>query len=243
MLKKTVDEYKDRLAKLEKIRQEGINPYPDSFDKKQSVAEILKLELGAKVKTAGRILTVREMGKIAFCHLQDSTAKIQLVLKEDKIGKEQLKWFIKNFDAADFIGVEGETFKTQKGEFSVLVKKYQLLGKALRPLPEKWHGLKDQELKYRQRYLDLASDRQTFDRFLFRSEFIKTLRQFYWDKGFIEIETPILTNTASGAMAKPFTTHYNALDIDVFLRIAPETYLKEAIVGGFEKVFEIGRCF
>ena len=243
MLKKTVDEYKDRLAKLEKIRQEGINPYPDSFDKKQSVAEILKLKLGAKVKTAGRLLTMREMGKIAFCHLQDSTAKIQLVLKEDKIGKEQLKWFIKNFDAADFIGVEGETFKTQKGEFSVLVKKYQLLGKALRPLPEKWHGLRDQELKYRQRYLDLASDRQTFDRFLFRSEFIKTLRQFYWDKGFIEIETPILTNTASGAMAKPFTTHYNALDIDVFLRIAPETYLKEAIVGGFEKVFEIGRCF
>jgi lysyl-tRNA synthetase class 2 len=164
-------------------------------------------------------------------------------LKDDVVGKDKLKLFTKIFDPGDFIGVSGKLFKTQKGEISILVSEYVLLSKTLRPLPEKWHGLKDQESIYRQRYLDLISNPETKSRFLFRSDLIKHLREFYWERGFVEVETPILTNNASGALAKPFKTHYNALDIDVFLRIAPETYLKECIVGGFEKVFEIGRCF
>ncbi len=243
MPKNSIDEYKDRLAKLKIIQKEGINPYPERFEKKQAIAEILKLRLGTKVKTAGRILTIREMGKICFCHILDSSGRIQIVLKGDEIGQDNFKKFLKVFDPGDFIGAEGELFKTQKGEISILVKEYVMLGKALRPLPEKWHGLKDQELKYRQRYLDLIANPDTYQRFLFRSELIKILREFYWSKGFIEVETPILTNVAAGALAKPFKTHYNSLDVDVYLRIAPETYLKECIIGGFEKIFEIGRSF
>ncbi|NUM25404.1 MAG: lysine--tRNA ligase [Candidatus Buchananbacteria bacterium] len=237
------DEYQTRLQKLKKIAEQGINPFPDKFDKTHSISDALTSRLGAKVKTAGRILTLRDMGKISFGHIQDASGKIQIVLKQDEIGKEEFKSFLKIFDPGDFIGVEGEIFKTQKGEISILVKTFVMLAKALRPLPEKWHGIKDQELKYRQRYLDLISDKTTYDRFVFRSNFIRALREFYWQEGFIELETPILTNTASGALAKPFKTHHNALDIDVYLRIAPETYLKEAVVGGFEKVFELGRLF
>jgi len=234
------DEYQTRLEKLKKIKEQGINPYPDKFEKTQLVAEVLKSKLGSQVKTAGRLLTIREMGKICFCHILDSSGKMQIVLKQDNI---DLKQFLKIFDPGDFVGVQGEVFKTQKGEISILVKKCVFLAKALRPLPEKFHGLQDQEAKYRQRYLDLISSPDTTKRFLFRSEFIKALREFYWSNGFIEVETPILGNTASGALAKPFITHYNALDLDVYLRIAPETYLKECIIGGMEKVFEIGRCF
>lgn len=237
------DEYQTRLQKLNRIKEQGINPYPERFDKLQSVAEVLSFKKDKKVQTAGRLLMVRDMGKIAFAHMQDSSGKIQLVFKEDELGKEEMKKFGKLFDPADFIGVEGKTFKTQKGEKSILVKSFVMLSKALRPLPEKWHGLKNQELLYRQRYLDLISNQETFDRFIFRSEFIKTLREFYEKKDFTEVETPILTNTASGALATPFETHHNALDLDVYLRIAPETYLKECIIGGFEKVFEIARCF
>lgn len=234
------DEYQIRLEKLKNIRRRGINPYADKFEKKQSLAQAQKAKLGAKIKTAGRILTIREMGKICFCHLFDGSSRMQIVLKQDEV---DLKGFLKLFDPGDFVGLEGELFKTQKGEISVLVKKYAMLAKALRPLPEKWHGLQDQELKYRQRYLDLIASPEAYERFLWRSELIKTLREFYWAEGFIEVETPILTNAASGAMAKPFITHYNALDIDVYLRLAPETYLKECLVGGMEKIFEIGRCF
>lgn len=240
----SLDEYKTRLEKLKKIKQQGINPYPDKFEKTKQIAEILKLKLGTKnIKTAGRLLTIREMGKICFCHILDSTGRLQIVLKSDEVGRDKFKQFLKIFDPGDFIGVQGELFKTKKGEISILVKDYTFLGKALRPLPEKWHGLKDQEAKYRQRYLDLIANPETYQRFLFRNELIETLREFYWSQGFIEVETPILTNIPSGALAKPFKTHYNALDLDVYLRIAPETYLKECIIGGFEKVFEIGRCF
>lgn len=243
MPKTILDEYKNRLAKLQSISESGINPYPDKFDKQLSINKVLKLKLGEKVKTAGRMLTLRNIGKIIFCHLLDSTGKIQLVIKEDVIGKDQIKLFAKIFDAGDFIGVEGELFKTERGELSIMIKKFTLLSKSLRPLPEKWHGLKDQELIYRQRYLDLVANPESYKRFLLRSEFIRALREFYWRNGFVEVETPILTNNASGALAKPFKTHYNALDLDVYLRIAPETYLKECIVGGFEKVFEIGKIF
>ncbi|MBI5765786.1 lysine--tRNA ligase [Candidatus Falkowbacteria bacterium] len=238
-----LSEQEVRLKKLKAIRQVGINPYPEKFDKQIDLAAAKKLKEGTKVKSAGRIMTIRTMGKIAFCHLQDFSGKMQAVLKEDKISADRFKFFVDYIDIGDFIGVEGEIFTTKKGEVSILVKKYELLGKAVRPLPEKWHGLQDTEIKYRQRYLDLIANRDTIDRFVLRSNIIKVLREFYWQRGFIEVETPILGNTASGAIAKPFITHHNALDTDVYLRIAPEIYLKECIIGGFEKVFEVARCF
>jgi len=237
------EEKQQRLNKLQKIRESGINPYPEKFDKRENLAVAKLSKIGAKVQTAGRLMTLRDMGKITFAHLQDFTDRMQIVFKEEEIGKEEYKNILKTVDLGDFIGVEGEIFKTQKGEISVLVKKYQFLGKALLPMPEKWHGLQDQEAKYRQRYLDLIANRETLERFAFRSHLIKKIREFYWSEGFIEVETPVLSLTASGALARPFKTHHEALDMPLYLRIAPETYLKEAIVGGFEKVFELGRCF
>lgn len=242
-MSKTISERDDRLKKLELIKEFGINPYADKFEKTNQAAEIKSLEMGTKVRVAGRVLLFRDMGKITFAHLQDFSGKLQIVLKEDVLSKEEYKKFIKIVDIGDFVGAEGEVFTTQKGEISVLVNKYYFLSKALRPLPEKWHGLKDQEAKYRQRYLDLIANEDARERFNFRSDFIWELRKFYKENGFYEVETPVLCNAASGALAKPFVTHHNALDIDVFLRIAPEIYLKEAIIGGYEKIFEVARVF
>jgi len=232
----------DRLQKFEKIKQAGINPYPDRFDQTHSLREAKENPEGTEVKVAGRIMTFREMGKLTFAHLQDFSGKTQVVFEVNEIGKEAFQ-SLRLFDLGDIIGVEGKIFTTHKGEISVLVKKYQLLSKALRPLPEKWHGLKDKETAYRQRYLDLISNRETMERFIFRSNFIRALREFYWKHRFVEIETPVLAPTASGALAKPFVTHHNALDHDFFLRIALETPQKEALVGGFERTFEIGKVF
>lgn len=243
MSKTLNDEYQTRLNRLKKIKDEGVNPYPERFDKSQSLAEVLKLKMGSKVKTAGRLTTFRDMGKIAFGHIQDNTGKMQIALKQDELGKDKMKWFVKNFDSGDFVGVEGKVFKTQKGEISILVKKYTMLGKALRPLPEKFHGLKDQEAKYRQRYLDLISNKDTFNRFVFRSNFIRTIREFYWNQGFLEVETPTLMHSATGATATPYKTHNNAFDVDLVLRISHELPLKELIIGGFEKIFELGKAF
>lgn len=242
-MNKTTNERGDRLKRLELIKKFGINPYADKFEKTHKAAEIKTLELGTRVRVAGRIMLFRDMGKITFAHIQDFSGKLQVVLKEDILTREEYKKFIKIIDIGDFIGVEGEVFKTQKGEISVLVNKYYFLSKSLRPLPEKWHGLKDQEVKYRQRYLDLIANEDTRERFNFRSDFIWELRKFYKEHGFYEVETPVLCNAASGALAKPFITHHKALDIDVFLRIAPEIYLKEAIIGGYEKIFEVARVF
>jgi len=232
----------DRLKKLAKIRESGVNPYPGRFAKDQSLMEAKALKPKKKVKVAGRIMTFRDMGKLTFAHLQDFSGRMQVVFESKKLGKDAYE-FLKLLDLGDILGVQGEVFITHKGEVSVLVKDYQLLSKALRPLPEKWHGLKDKETAYRQRYLDLISNRETMERFIFRSDFIRALREFYWKEGFYELECPTLASTASGALAKPFVTHHNALDHDFFLRIAIETYQKEATVGGFEKTFEIGKVF
>jgi lysyl-tRNA synthetase class 2 len=240
---KKINENDDRLKRLKLIKELGINPYADRFDKTHQTSEIKSLELGTQVKTAGRITLLRNMGKITFIHIQDFSGKLQIVLKEGALTHEEYRKFIKIIDIGDFIGIEGEIFKTQKGEISVLVKKYYFLSKSLRSLPEKWHGLKDQEAKYRQRYLDLITNEDAMKKFNFRSDFIWELRKFYKKHGFYEIETPVLCNSASGALAKPFVTHYNALDIDVYLRIAPEIYLKEAMIGGYEKIFEVARVF
>ena len=238
------EERADRIKKLELIKELGMAPYAGKYDRTHTVAEARALSVGTpNIRVAGRIILSRNMGKMGFCQLQDFSGKIQLVLKVGEIEQETYKTFFAILSIGDFVGVEGEIFTTQKGELSVLVKSYTFLSKALRALPEKWHGLKDVETKYRKRYLDLITNKETFDRFKFRSDFIWELRKFYVENGFLEIDTPVLSNTASGALAKPFTTHYNALDLDVYLRIAPELFLKEAMVGGFDRIFEVARVF
>ncbi|NTV40720.1 MAG: lysine--tRNA ligase [Candidatus Moranbacteria bacterium] len=237
------NERAERIKKLDLLKNSGIIPYAGKFDKKQNLLEIKSMEIGSQVQTAGRIILFRDMGRITFCHLQDFWGKTQVVFKEDILGKEKYRQIIKMLDIGDFIGISGETFNTNKGELSILVQNFSFLSKALRPLPEKWHGLKDLETMYRKRYLDFIMNEETRNRFKFRSDFVWELRNFYRDNGFDEIETPVLCNTPSGALAKPFKTHHNALNIDVFLRIAPEIYLKEAIIGGYEKIFEVARSF
>ncbi|HDQ22826.1 MAG TPA: lysine--tRNA ligase [Candidatus Uhrbacteria bacterium] len=238
------DERKIRLAKLNKIKQEGIDPYPARFDKKNSLAEAYNSKISAKVKTAGRIMTIRDMGRLCFCHLMDESRKMQIVLQSDKIKPEDYKWFIKNLDIGDFIGVDGEIFKTKKGEISILVKNYILLAKAILPLPEKWHGLKDEEIKLRKRYLDFIANPELKKLFYRKAKFWQTTRDFLRNEGFLEVETPVLETTAGGADAEPFITHHNALDMDLYLRISMgELWQKRLMVSGFEKTFEIGRQF
>jgi lysyl-tRNA synthetase class 2 len=232
----------DRFKKLEKIRELGLNPYPDRFERTHSLMEAHASTGDKNVKVAGRMMMFRDMGKITFAHLQDQSGRMQIAFQVDELGKKEYE-FLKLLDLGDILGIEGEVFTTQKGEISLLVKRYELLAKALQPMPEKWHGLKDKETAYRHRYLDLISNRETMERFLFRSNFVKALREFYWNHRFVELETPVLGSSASGALAKPFTTHHNALDHDFFLRIAIETPQKEALVGGFERTFEIGKVF
>jgi len=239
----SLDERDERLKKLELIKELGMTPYADKYERTHNNGDARELEVGTAVKVAGRIVLSRNMGKLGFCQLLDHSDKIQLVFKVGEIDKDVYKNFFKIISIGDFVGVEGEIFKTQKGEISVLVKEYTFLSKSLRSLPEKYHGLKDTETKYRKRYLDLITNRDVFDRFKFKSDFIWELRKFYKEHGFDEIDTPVLANSASGALAKPFKTHYNSLDLDVYLRIAPEIFLKEAIIGGFDRIFEVARVF
>ncbi|MFA5188306.1 MAG: lysine--tRNA ligase [Patescibacteria group bacterium] len=240
----TLDERKIRLEKLEKIREQGIDPYPSKFDKKNTLKQAFESKIGTKVKTAGRLMTIRDMGKLCFCHLMDESQKMQIALQADKIGKEEYDWFVKNLDIGDFIGIEGEVFKTHKGEISILVSKYTLLAKALRPLPEKWHGLVDEELRLRKRYLDFITHPELKELFYRKAKFWQTMRNFMLGEGFLEVETPVLETTAGGADAEPFVTHHNALDMDVYLRISMgELWQKRLMVAGFEKTFEIGRQF
>src|SRR3989339_971887 len=237
------NEQQIRQNKLDNLIKAGMHPYPEKFDKQYDLSACPELKEGISLSTAGRLIMFRDMGKITFAHLQDSSGKFQVVFKKDVVGDNEYKLFIKNIDLGDHIGIEGEIFTTQKGEISILVRKWTFLGKALLPLPEKWHGLKDREVAYRQRYLDLISNPEAMTRFQFRSNFIKALREFYWSKGFSEVETQTLCYKATGAHAQPYKTHNNALDMDVYLRISHELPLKELIVGGFEKIFELGKAF
>ncbi|MFH1890071.1 MAG: lysine--tRNA ligase [Candidatus Kuenenbacteria bacterium] len=237
------DEYQTRLQKLEEIRKAGVNPYPAKYDKKNKAAEIQSSADGTSLKTAGRIVGLREMGKLIFCHVQDESGKAQIALKQDELGKDKFKFFTKYFDIGDFIGVEGEVFTTQKGEKTLLIKNYELLSKALLPLPEKWHGLKDKEIRYRQRYLDLIINPEVKQVFEKRQKTISAIREFLNSKNYIEVETPILQPIYGGTNARPFETKLNSLKMDLFLRISNELYLKRLIVGGYEKIFEFSQDF
>ncbi len=231
-----------RHQKVQAMRSEGIVPYAGSFDRSHVLSDAKAMKEGPTVRIAGRIVLLRDMGKMTFLTLQDHTGRLQVMLREDEL-KDEYARALKVLDLGDFIGIEGERFATQKGEPSVRAAKWTMLSKALRQPPEKWHGIADQETAWRQRYLDLQTNRETFDRFVFRSNFVRLMREFYWKNGFLETETPVLVNAASGALATPFKTHHEAYDLDMFLRIAPETFLKECLVGGFDRVFEVARVF
>lgn len=242
-LRTTISERENRLEKLGKLIDAGVHPYPERFDKKHDLTEVLHLEVGAAVQSAGRLMRFRRMGKIIFAHLQDFSGIVQIIFQKDQVGEGEYDLICKYLDLGDFVGVCGEVFVTKTGERSILVKSWVFLGKALLPLPEKFHGLKDRETLYRQRYLDLISNESTKRRFVFRSKFIRAIREFYWQQGFHEVETATLLHQATGAAARPYFTHNNALDLDLVLRISHELPLKELVVGGFEKVFEIGKAF
>lgn len=235
---------KEREKKISELRKKGINPYAYRFDKKDSVGKILKAKSGAKVKTAGRIMTKREIGKIIFSNLQDFSGKIQIVLQDKETPAKDFDFFKRYIDIGDIIGIEGKIIKTKTKEKSVLIKKLTLLTKSLLPLPSKWHGFQDKEERYRKRYLDLIMNPQVKEIFKKKYIFWKSIRNFMEREGFMEIETPVLENTPGGADANPFITHHNALDIDVYLRISMgELWQKRLMVAGYEKVFEIGRQF
>jgi len=241
-----LSESKVRREKLEQLKASGRNPfeilnYDQTHHSKNIKENFAELE-GKDVSIAGRIMSFRDMGKASFCDIQDRYGKIQAYTKQSEIGEEEYKLF-KTYDVGDIVGMKGYVFKTKTGEISVHVKQVILLCKSLQPLPEKWHGLKDTEIRYRQRYIDLIVNEDVRETFYKRTEIIKAVREFLDKKDFIEVDTPILATIASGAAARPFVTHSNALDIDLYLRIATELYLKRLIVGGFERVYEMGKDF
>ena len=232
-----------RIEKLDKIR-ETCNPYPEKYERTHRLKEARLLEDGTKdVRIAGRIVFMRKMGKLSFVRIRDIEADMQLEIKIDMVGENNYEFFKKQIDTGDFIGAEGEIFTTQTGEKTLRVSNFEFLGKALRPLPEKFHGLTDTELKYRQRYVDLIMNAESREVFVGRSKLYAFIHKFLGENGFLEVETPILQNAVCGASAKPFYTHHNALDMDCNLRIAPETYLKQCIAGGFDRVYEVAKCF
>src|SRR6266705_909784 len=242
-----------RRQKLQALRSQGIEPYQSRFDRTHTSKEALGVfeqvekSTGADARTdrvalAGRLVAIRVMGKATFAHIQDHTGRIQLLAKVDKLGEESYKRFT-DLDLGDIIGVHGTLFRTRRGEITCEIEEFVLLAKALRPLPEKYHGLKDKELRYRQRYLDLIANPEVMDVFLTRSRMVEETRTFLKGRGFVEVETPVLQALAGGAAARPFRTHHNALDMDLYLRIALELYLKRLIVGGLPRVYELSRIF
>lgn len=241
-----------RREKLETIRESGLDPFGKRFERTANSAILNDTyadkskedlhDLAERATIAGRIMTKRGKGKVSFAHIQDREGQVQIYVRKDNVGDEAYDIF-KHADLGDFYGIEGEVMRTDMGELSIKADKLTFLSKALRPLPEKYHGLTDTETKYRKRYLDLISNRESFDRFVSRSKIISEVRRYLDSHDYLEVETPVLHNEAGGAAARPFMTHHNAQDIDMALRIALELHLKRLIVGGMEKVYEIGRVF
>jgi len=245
-LENTPEFLQHRLDKLKALREMGINPFPYRFEKTHNSVEILKnydklASDEAKISLAGRLVSLRGHGKTLFGHLMDNDGKIQFYARKDDMGDDfQL---FKKIDIGDFIGVSGTLFTTKTGEITIKIETITLLAKSLRPLPEKWHGLQDKELRYRHRYLDLIANSEIKELFIKRARINKEIRDFLDKRGFLEVETPVLQPIYGGAAAKPFVTHHNALDMDLYLRIADELYLKRLIIGGFEKVYEMAKDF
>lgn len=235
-----------RRDKLAELKSEGKDPFDVYKVDRTHTSEQVKSNFedleGKEVTVAGRIMSKRGQGKVVFSDVHDRDGKIQLFIKIDEVGEEQLKSY-KTFDLGDMVEATGEVFKTRTEEISIKVKNFQLICKSLKPLPEKWHGLKDPDLRYRQREVDLITNPEVKDTFIKRSQIIRGIREFLDNRGFLEVETPILSPIAGGAAARPFITHHNTLDIDMYLRIATELYLKRLIVSGFEKVYDMGKNF
>jgi lysyl-tRNA synthetase class 2 len=232
-----------RRQKLEALRAAGIDPFGQAYETTGAPGQIrAAFAEGQKVRTAGRITAHRNMGKSHFIDLSDSSGRMQVYLNAKEVGAEKMAVF-DHLDIGDFIGVEGETFVTKTGEPSIKATSFTVLSKSLRPLPDKWHGVQDTEIKYRQRYLDLISNPESMEVFQKRIAIVREIRRFLEDRGFIEVETPMMQAVPGGAAAAPFKTHHNALGVDLYLRIAPELYLKRLLVGGFSKIFELNRNF
>jgi len=244
------DEYARRLGAVEAIRAAGGDPYPVRFDRDRTAASLHEefdplepgSETGVTVRIAGRLLLIRRQGKLVFATLRDGTGTIQLFVSQGEVGEEALAEFA-GLDLGDWVGVEGEVMTTRRGELSVKVRTFGLLAKSLRPLPDKWHGLSDVDTRFRRRYVDLIVNEEARRVFQIRFAAISAIRRFLDSRAFVEVETPVLHPVPGGAAARPFVTHHNALDMDLYLRIAPELYLKRLIVAGFERVYEIGRVF
>ncbi len=234
-----------RIEKMQELRAQGIEAYGDGYQRTHNIEQIIsnyeEFE-GQTVRLAGRLTGSRGHGKVAFTDLQDLTGTIQIFAKQDNVGEEQYRVF-KSLDVGDIVGIAGEVFKTRSGEISLRLDTFKLLTKSLRPLPEKWHGLKDVELRYRHRYLDLIVNPGVRETFVVRSKVISAIRNYLDDQGFLEVETPTMSTIAGGTVARPFATHHNALDLDLYLRIATELHLKRLLVGGMEQVYEIGKVF
>src|SRR4030043_46828 len=241
-----------RIRKLDAFRKEGVDPFPNNFrvthtskDIQESFGSLADEELkslGETFSLAGRILAIRDFGKASFLQIKDRNGKIQAYLQRDIVGEQAFQFF-KKLDIGDFIGLEGKIFRTKTGELTLQIQSFQLLVKSLQPLPEKWHGLTDIEIRYRHRYLDLIANPKVKEIFLTRIRVIQKIRDFFTHRGFYEVETPMLHPIPGGATAKPFKTHHNALDMELYMRVAPELFLKRLVIGGLERIFEINRCF